>query len=74
MKTHLVGKLPESTDDPTQHHARTLVAANKIDTPDAADRLEIVKEMFGPRYEIHTLNAETGSIEEIRTAITSCSM
>jgi ribosome-interacting GTPase 1 len=68
-KTFLVGKVPEGELDLTHHYVRTLVAANRIDTPGAADRLEIVKEMFGNRFEIHALNAETGSVEEIRNAL-----
>jgi ribosome-interacting GTPase 1 len=68
-KTYLVGKLPEGELDLTHHHVRTLVAANRTDTPGAADRLEIVKEMFGNRFEIHALNAETGSVEDIRNAL-----
>jgi ribosome-interacting GTPase 1 len=69
-KTHLVGKLPEGELDPTIRHVRTLVAANKIDTPDATDRLEIVREMFGPRFEVHALAAEHGTgLEELRNAL-----
>jgi uncharacterized protein len=68
-KTYLVGKPPEGELDPTHHYVRTLVAANRIDTPGAADRLEIVKEMFGSRFDVQALNAETGSVEEIRTAL-----
>ena len=41
--------------------------ANKIDLPGAADRLEIVREMFGPRFPIHVLAAEHGTgLEELR--------
>ena len=36
------------------------IVANKIDLPGAADRLEIVREMFGPRFPIHVLVAEHG--------------
>jgi ribosome-interacting GTPase 1 len=69
-KTHLVGKVPEGELDLTHHYARTLVAANKIDAPGAADRLEIVKEMFGNRFELVALAAEHGTgLEEVRTAL-----
>src|SRR5438270_3979097 len=45
-KTILTGQPPAVNEDPTTHHTRTLLAANKIDLPGAADRLEIVREMY----------------------------
>lgn len=69
-KTFLVGKIPEGELDLTNHYTRTFVAANKIDAPDAAERLEIVKEMFGDRFEVHALSAEAGTgLEELRHAL-----
>src|ERR1700677_2608663 len=47
VKTKLVKEIPEGDEDPTIMYVRTLIVANKIDAPDAADRLEIVREMFG---------------------------
>ena len=56
--------------DPTIHYVKTLLVANKIDLPGAADRLEIVREMFGRRFPIHVLDAEAGDgLEELRTAL-----
>jgi small GTP-binding protein len=70
VKTHLVGKMPEGELDPTHQYVRTLIAGNKLDAADAPERLEIVKEMFGDRYTIHALAAETGAgLEELRTAL-----
>ena len=69
-KTILVGDPPASVDDPGLHHARTLLVANKIDDPGAANRLEFVRELFGNRFPMHTVSAETGTeLEELRTAI-----
>ena len=70
VKTVLVGQPPADNPDPTVQHVRTLLVANKIDLPDAADRLEIVREMFGPRFPIHVVSLEQGTgVEELRDAI-----
>ncbi len=69
-KTVLVGRNPEAMDDLTIEYVRTLLVANKIDADGAADRLEIVREMFGERFPIHAISAEHGTgLEELRTAI-----
>ncbi len=66
----LVGKLPESDEDPTVYHVRTLLVANKIDAEGAMDRLEIVREMFEPKFPIHLISAERGDgLEELRTKL-----
>jgi len=71
VKTVLVGKTPAADDDPTVQHVKTLLLANKSDLPGAADRLEIVREMFAERFpEIAVLDAESGNgLEDARTAI-----
>jgi ribosome-interacting GTPase 1 len=70
VKAVLVGQLPAGTADPTIHYSKTMLLANKCDTPGATDRLEIVREMFGQRFPIHVLDAESGrGLEEVRTAI-----
>ncbi len=70
VKTQLVGVSPAEIPDPTIHYAKSLLVANKMDQPGAADRLEIVREMFAPRFLIHVLDAESGNgLEEVRTAI-----
>jgi hypothetical protein len=38
----------------------TLVGVNKMDRPGAADRVEILHEFYGERFELLTLSAETG--------------
>ena len=70
VKTRLVGDPPAESEDPSIHNTKTLLVANKLDLPDAAERLELVRELFGPRFPIQALDAESGNgLEELRTAI-----
>ena len=70
VKTVLVGQLPAEITDPTIHYGLTVLIANKKDAPGAADRLEIVREMFAARFPILALDAESGDgLEEVRTAL-----
>ena len=70
VKTVLVGQPPAEIADPSIHYGTTLLLANKKDTPGAADRLEIMREMFESRFPIHVLDAESGDgLEEVRTAL-----
>ncbi len=70
VKTHLVGQPPATVDDPAQHYTKTLLVANKLDLPDAAERLEMVRELFGQRFPVQALDAESGrELEALRTAI-----
>jgi ribosome-interacting GTPase 1 len=70
VKTVLIGQPPAEVADPTIHYTRTLLLANKLDLPGAADRLEVVKELLGNRFSIQALDAESGhALEETRTAI-----
>jgi ribosome-interacting GTPase 1 len=67
VKTHLVGEKNFEEEDFSVEHIKTLLVANKIDAPGAADRLEIVREMFGPKFPIHVISAEHGQgLEELR--------
>src|SRR5438132_3143088 len=69
-KTVLVGQPPAENPDPSVQHVKTLLVANKIDLPGAADRLEIVREMYGPRFPIQVISAEHGTgLEDLRNAI-----
>src|SRR4051794_35257054 len=69
-KTVLVGQPPAQQDDLTIQYVRTLLVANKIDVPDANDRLDVVRELFGERFPIHVIAAEPGTgLEDLRTAI-----
>jgi small GTP-binding protein len=70
VKTVLVGEKPAAHEDHSIQHVRTLLVANKIDLEGAQDRLDIVKEMYGARFPIHTISAEHGAgMEELRNAI-----
>ncbi len=69
-KTVLAGQAPATVEDPTIHYTKTLLVANKIDLPGAADRLGVLRELFGPRFPIHGISAEQATgLEELRTAI-----
>jgi hypothetical protein len=66
-KTILVGQRPTEVEDPSLEHVRTIFGANKLDQPGAADRLDIVREMFGSRFPIHPFSTETGEgLEALR--------
>ena len=70
VKTILVKELPENIEDPTIDYCRTFVAASKLDTDDAAIRLEMAKEALGNRFEIHPYDSETGNgLEALRDHI-----
>ena len=70
VKTVLIGQPPAENPDPSVQHVRTLLAANKLDADGAADRLEMVRDMFAERFPIHALDAESGNdLETLRTAI-----
>jgi ribosome-interacting GTPase 1 len=70
VKTILTGQPPAESDDPSIHCTKTMLVANKLDLPGAAERLELVRELFGDRFPIQALDAESGNgLEELRTAI-----
>jgi ribosome-interacting GTPase 1 len=70
VKTHLVGQPPATIEDPAQHYTKTLLVANKLDLPGAVERLEMVRELFGQRFPVQALDAESGNgLEELRAAI-----
>jgi uncharacterized protein len=69
-KTVLVGRPPAAVEDPTIHHTKTMLVANKIDLPGATERLQVVQELFGSRFPIHAISAEHSTgLEELRMAI-----
>jgi ribosome-interacting GTPase 1 len=69
-KTLLTGEPPAVGQDPTIHYTRTMLSGNKVDCPGASDRLEIVAELFGQRFPIRAISAETSvGLEEFRTAL-----
>src|SRR5579884_4301183 len=70
VKTILTGQPPAEASDPSLHHIKTLLVANKLDLPGATERLDMVRELFGERFPIQALDAESGNgLEELRTAI-----
>jgi small GTP-binding protein len=70
VKTLLVGQKDYANDDFSIEQIKTMIVANKMDADGAADRLEIVREMFGTKFPIHTIAAESGQgLEELRTAL-----
>jgi ribosome-interacting GTPase 1 len=70
VKTVLVGAPPADPEDPTIEYVKTLLAANKNAAEGAAERLDIVREMFADRFPVVALDAESGAgLEELRTAV-----
>jgi ribosome-interacting GTPase 1 len=69
-KTVLIGRPPAEITDYSIEYVRALLVANKIDDDGAADRLEIVREMFTDRFPINIISAERGDgLDELRPAI-----
>src|SRR5262249_7718128 len=69
VKTVLTGQPPAETEDLSVHHTKTMLVANKLDLSGAAERLELVRELFGDRFPIQALDAESGNgLEDLRTA------
>jgi ribosome-interacting GTPase 1 len=70
VKTVLTGQPPAHAEEVGVQHVRTLLAATKLDLPGAADRLEVVRELFAARFPLHPLDAESGKgLEDLRDAI-----
>jgi ribosome-interacting GTPase 1 len=70
VKTILSGVPPQEEPEPGIEHVRTLLVATKADGEGAADRLDIVREMFGARFPIQEVDAESGRhLEDLRNAI-----
>jgi len=70
VKTVLTGQPPAEVQDPSIHYTKTLMLATKADAPGAADRGEIVREMFAARFPLLAVDAEAGAgLEQVRTAI-----
>ena len=67
--TELVGELPFDNQDESTRHLKTVMAANKVDSDGARERLEILREWFGPRFPIVSVSTTTGEgLESLRTA------
>ena len=59
-RTELVGDLPFDSEDETIQHVKTVMVAAKADAEGAADRLEILREWFEPRYPVVAASTATG--------------
>ena len=69
-RRHLVAPGKDADDDPTAYSLPTLLLATKADADGAADRLEFVREVFGARFPIVTVAAETGAgIDELKNKL-----
>ncbi|HEV3163509.1 MAG TPA: GTPase [Isosphaeraceae bacterium] len=67
VHTELVGSLPFDCEDETIQHVKALLVANKVDAPGAKDRLDIIREWFGPMFPIVSVAATTGvGLDELR--------
>jgi uncharacterized protein len=65
----LVGELPFDIDDETIHHIKTVMVANKLDADGAGDRLDVIREWFGPRFPIVPISTTRGQgLDEVRRA------
>ena len=58
--TVLVGALPHDVEDESIQHVKTLLVANKADAPGAADRLDVIRDLFGGRFPVIIVSATTG--------------
>jgi uncharacterized protein len=68
-QAELVGELPYDVLDESIRHLKTVMAATKLDADGAVERLEVVREWFGPRFPVVPVCAQTGvGLETIRTA------
>jgi ribosome-interacting GTPase 1 len=69
VHTELVGELPYDEEDERIRHLRTVMVGNKLDAEGAGDRLEILREWFGPRFPIVAVSVRTGEgLESLRAA------
>ena len=50
--TELVGTLPFDVEDETTRHLKTILVANKADAEGAGERLDVLRELFEPRFPI----------------------
>ena len=66
-RVELVGELPFDSEDETTRHVKTLLIAGKLDAEGAADRLQVVREWFRPRFPILAVSALTGEgLDDLR--------
>lgn len=66
--TELVRELPHDEHDESIRHLKTVLVANKLDAAGAADRLQVVREWFEPRFPVVAVSAQTREgLETLRT-------
>ncbi len=67
--TELVAELPYDVLDESIRHLRTVMVGNKLDTPGAGDRLEIIREWFSDKFPIVACSVHSSEgLESVRTA------
>jgi len=67
--TELVGTLPFDVEDETTRHLKTILVANKTDAESAGERLDVVRELFEPRFPILPVSVESRQgLETLREA------
>jgi uncharacterized protein len=65
--TELVAERPCDAGDEAIQHVRTALVANKVDAPGAADRLEVLRDLFGGRFPLVACSAARGTgLDEVR--------
>jgi uncharacterized protein len=60
-RTELVAERPWDDEDEAVRHVKTALVAHKIDAPGAADRLDVLREVFGARFPIVAASALRGT-------------
>ena len=67
--TELVGTLPYDVDDEAVRHVKTLLVANKMDADGAGARLDVIRDLLGPRFPIVSVSVqERQGLETLREA------
>ena len=67
VKVRLVRDLPPDAPQEVHQYRRAAILANKMDRPGADDRLEVLREFFGDRYDIWPISATTGAgLDDLR--------
>jgi hypothetical protein len=70
VKIDLVREPPDDPDEVTRSYRRAGIIATKRDRPGADDRLEILKEFYGDRFDIHAVSSRTGEgLDDLRRAL-----
>lgn len=69
VHTELVGTLPFDVEEESIQHVKTLMVANKADADGAQDRLDVLREWFGPKFPIVPISIERGEgLDDLRLA------